>query len=196
MKVTAVTDADGLAAALGVRFEVFVEEQGVSADSEADHLDDDPRTLHCLAVTDDDDFFGGSVAPGYVPGIASGPPPGTVLATGRLLAPHTDVIHGDASAMDQANPHIGRVAVLAAARGTGAGTAVMAFLEAAALARYGEGGTVRVELSAQDQAMPFYERLGYTAYGEAYLDEGISHHDAFKDLPTGSRGRERLHQRG
>jgi len=157
MKVTAVTDADGLAAALGVRFEVFVEEQGVSADSEADHLDDDPRTLHCLAVTDDDDFFGGSVAPGYVPGIASGPPPGTVLATGRLLAPHT---------------------------------------EAAALARYGEGGTVRVELSAQDQAMPFYERLGYTAYGEAYLDEGISHHDAFKDLPTGSRGRERLHQRG
>ena len=30
--------------------------------------------------------------------------------------------------------------------------------------------------------MPFYERLGYTAYGEAYLDEGIPHHDAFKDL--------------
>ena len=30
--------------------------------------------------------------------------------------------------------------------------------------------------------MPFYERLGYTAYGDGYLDEGISHHDAYKDL--------------
>ena len=183
MKVIAVTDQDGLAAALGVRFEVFVEEQGVSPESEADHLDEDPRTLHCLAVTDEGDFFGRSVAPGYVPGTVTGPPPGTVLATGRLLAPHTDGIHGDTSAMDPANPHIGRVAVLAPARGTGAGRAVMEFLEAAALARHGANGAVRVELSAQDQAMPFYERLGYTAYGEAYLDEGISHHDAYKNLP-------------
>src|SRR4051794_20608685 len=140
MKVIAVTDSEGLAAALGVRYEVFVEEQGVSADAEADHLDDDPRTLHCVVVTDEDDFFGRTVAPGYVPGTVSGPPPGTVLATGRLLAPHTDGSHGDTSAMDPANPHIGRVAVLAAARGTGAGKAVMAFLEAAALARHGVGG--------------------------------------------------------
>ncbi|MBC7297642.1 MAG: GNAT family N-acetyltransferase, partial [Demequina sp.] len=29
-------------------------------------------------------------------------------------------------------------------------------------------------------AMPFYEKLGYIPYGDAYLDEGISHHDAFK----------------
>ena len=66
----------------------------------------------------------------------------------------------------------------------------MNFLEAAALELYGsdvadEGDSdgvrsVRVELSAQDQAMPFYERLGYTAYGDGYLDEGIWHHDAFK----------------
>ena len=182
MKVLAVTNAEDLAAALGVRYEVFVEEQSVAPDSERDHLDDDPRTLHCLAVTDEADFYGGTIAPGFIPGIAAGPPPGTVLATGRLLAPHTDGIHGDTSAMDPANPHIGRVAVLAAARGTGAGRAVMEFLEAAALARHGANGTVRVELSAQDQAMPFYERLGYTAYGEGYLDEGIWHHDAYKDL--------------
>jgi len=184
VKVIAVTTPEQLAAALEVRFEVFVDEQGVAPESEADHLDDDPRTLHCLVVTDEDDFYGGTVAPGYVPGIASGPPPGTVLATGRLIAPNTDVMHGDTSAMDPANPHIGRVAVLASARGTGAGKLVMGFLEAAALARHGASGSVRVEISAQDQAMPFYERLGYTAYGEAYLDEGIPHHDAFKDLHT------------
>jgi predicted GNAT family N-acyltransferase len=182
MKVIPVTTADELAVALEVRFEVFVDEQGVAPESEADHLDDDPRTLHCLVVTDSDDFFGGSVAPGYVPGVATGPPPGTALATGRLVAPNTDVVHGEGSIMDPANPHIGRVAVLAAARGTGAGRAVMEFLEAAALARHGASGTVRVELSAQDQAMPFYERLGYTAHGEGYLDEGIPHHDAYKDL--------------
>jgi len=182
VKVIAVEDADGLAAALEIRYEVFVDEQGVAPESEADHLDDDPRTLHCLAVTDEDDFYGGSVVPGYVPGVASGPPPGTVLATGRLLAPNTDGPHSDISAMDPANPHIGRVAVLAPARGTGAGRAVMAFLEAAALERHGAEGTVRVELSAQDQAMPFYERLGYTVHGESYLDEGIPHHDAYKDL--------------
>jgi len=182
MKVIAVETPEQLAAALEVRFEVFVEEQGVSPESEADHLDDDPRTLHCLVLTDDDDFFSGTVAPGYVPGVASGPPPGTVLATGRLIAPHTDVSHGDGSAMDPANPHIGRVAVLASARGTGAGRKAMEFLEAAALARHGANGAVRVELSAQDHAMPFYEKLGYTAHGAGYLDEGIPHHDVFKDL--------------
>ena len=182
MKVIAVTTQEELAAALEVRFEVFVDEQGVAPDSEQDHLDDDPRTLHCLVMTDEWDFYRESPVPAYGPPIATGPPPGTVLATGRLIAPNTDVVHGDMSAMDPANPHIGRVAVLAQARGTGAGRAVMDFLERAALARYGAGGTVRVELSAQDQAMPFYERLGYIAYGDAYLDEGIPHHDAFKDL--------------
>ena len=182
MKVIPVTTPEELAAALEVRFEVFVDEQGVSPDSERDHLDDDPRTLHCLVVTDEDDFYGGTVAPGVVPGIAAGPPPGTVLATGRLIAPNTDVIHGEGSLMDPANPHIGRVAVLAHARGTGAGRKAMDFLEQSALARHGASGTVRVELSAQDHAMPFYERLGYTVHGDGYLDEGIPHHDAFKDL--------------
>jgi predicted GNAT family N-acyltransferase len=58
----------------------------------------------------------------------------------------------------------------------------MEFLEESALERHGANGTVRVELSAQDQALPFYERLGYTAYGDGYLDEDIVHHDAFKVL--------------
>ena len=127
---------------------------------ERDAQDDDPRTVHVIARAED----------------------GTVLGTGRLLAPHTDGFHADHGAMDPANPHIGRLAVTAAARGTGAGRALMEALEAAALERHGAGGAVRVELSAQDQAMPFYERLGYVAHGDGYLDEGIPHHDAYKDI--------------
>jgi predicted GNAT family N-acyltransferase len=196
MRVIAVQTPEELEAAFAVRHEVFVREQNVSAEGERDHLDTDPRTLHCLVVADESDFFGAGGVPGILPGGAMGPPPGLALATGRLLAPNTDSVHGEGTghgAMDPANPHIGRVAVMADARGTGAGRAVMEFLEAAALERHGvferhgapaaDGGRhVRVELSAQDQAMPFYERLGYTVYGEGYLDEGIWHHDAFKDL--------------
>lgn len=161
MRVQAVTNEAEFADALAIRIAVFVDEQGVAPDSERDALDDDPRTLHCVAYGDD----------------------GTPLAVGRLLAPHTDVVHGAGTShgtMDPAVPHIGRLATVLAARGTGAGTAVMEFLEEAALDRHGASGEVRVELSAQDQAMPFYARLGYTAFGEGYLDEGIMHHDAFK----------------
>lgn len=155
-----VTTAAQFAAALAVRFAVFVEEQGVSPDAEQDDIDTDPRTLHVLVVDD----------------------AGEALATGRLLAPFSDAAHGEGGhgAMDPVLPHIGRVAVRASARGTGAGKAVMDFLEAAALERYGVSGEVVVELSAQDQALPFYERLGYVARGEGYLDEGIVHHDAAK----------------
>ena len=41
MKVIPVTSQDELAVALEIRYEVFVDEQGVAADSERDHLDDD-----------------------------------------------------------------------------------------------------------------------------------------------------------
>jgi predicted GNAT family N-acyltransferase len=163
VRLVAVTTPEEFADALAVRFEVFVGEQGVSPEGERDDLDSDPRTLHVVAYGDD----------------------GAPLGAGRLLAPHTDSAHGVGSghgAMHPANPHIGRLAVRAVARGTGAGRALMEYLEAAALERHGASGSVRVELSAQDQAMPFYERLGYVAFGDAYLDEGISHHDAYKDL--------------
>ena len=166
MRVHAVTNEQEFADALAVRFEVFVHEQNVSPESERDALDDDPRTLHCVAYADD----------------------GAPIAVGRLLAPHTDISHGEGTghgAMNPAHPHIGRVAVSNDARGTGAGRLVMDFLEQAAVQRHGAGGTVRVELSAQDQAMAFYERLGYTAYGEGYLDEGIWHHDAYKQVNGG-----------
>ncbi|MFF2623425.1 GNAT family N-acetyltransferase [Oerskovia jenensis] len=99
---------------------------------------------------------------------------GRVVGTGRLL---TDPAHpGDV--------HVGRVAVARAARGTGAGAAVVRALEEIALAEHASDGSVRIELSAQTQAVGFYERLGYQVYGPVYLDAGIDHRDAAKTLTT------------
>ena len=83
------------------------------------------------------------------------------IATGRLLIdePPSELAH------------IGRVAVLAEHRGTGVGRALMTALhdEARSLGRPGS------TLAAQLHAVPFYERLGYIARGEVFLDAGIDH---------------------
>lgn len=71
---------------------------------------------------------------------------------------------------------VGRMAVHAWARGTGIGRVVMSKIHE--LAREHAGGTVRLELSAQESALGFYERLGYEiTSGERYLDENIWHQD-------------------
>jgi predicted GNAT family N-acyltransferase len=64
-----------------------------------------------------------------------------------------------------------RVAVLKEARGTGVGRALMDALEAAAR----ELGHDEVVLGAQVSAIPFYERLGYVADDEVFMDAGIPH---------------------
>ena len=66
---------------------------------------------------------------------------------------------------------IGRMAVLDAARGSGVGRAVLDLLVATAAAR----GRPVVELHAQVHACGFYERAGFTPYGEVYLEAGIEH---------------------
>jgi predicted GNAT family N-acyltransferase len=86
---------------------------------------------------------------------------GVVAATGRLLPP--------AGAGDPAT--IGRMAVAEPARGQGLGAGVLALLERTAVER----GWSTVDLHAQLQAVPFYERSGYTAYGATYLEAGIEH---------------------
>ncbi len=72
----------------------------------------------------------------------------------------------------------GRVAVLEAYRRKGAGRALMDAVEHEAQQR----GVSVVELGAQKAVIPFYERLGYTAYGPTYLDAGIEHRMMKKDL--------------
>ena len=103
---------------------------------------------------------------------------GLALGTARLL---TDPAHPGVV-------HLGRVAVRASARGAQVGAALMSALHTLALERCAVDGVVRVELSAQEQAFGFYERLGYTVVGDFYLDAGIPHKDAWLELrrPAGA----------
>ncbi|MFF3247891.1 GNAT family N-acetyltransferase [Streptomyces sp. NPDC002870] len=134
-------------ACFAVRKEVFVVEQQVPAEIEYDEFDaENADTVHVLAVGAD----------------------GQPLGTGRLL-------HGDAAADktggDPSVGSLGRLAVSKAARGLGVGVALVRAIEKAARER----GLAAVDLHAQTQALGFYERLGYVAYGAEFLDAGIGH---------------------
>lgn len=143
--------AADMAAALAIREEVFVGEQGVTLEEEHDGLDAAPTTTHVLAVSAD----------------------GEPVGTARLL---TDPTHPGVV-------HVGRVAVRGSGRGLGVGRALMAAIETIALAEHADDGVVRVELSAQETAIPFYVALGYEIAPERYLDARIWHRDASKTLP-------------
>jgi predicted GNAT family N-acyltransferase len=67
--------------------------------------------------------------------------------------------------------HLGRLAVHARSRGAGLGVRLVRAIEARAADR----GLRVVVLSAQTHAIGFYERLGYTAYGEVFDDAGLPH---------------------
>lgn len=79
----------------------------------------------------------------------------TALGTARLLP----------------DGHIGRVAVRREARGLGIGVALMQ----AAIASARRLGHAQVELAAQTHALAFYENLGFTAFGEVFMEAGIPH---------------------
>ena len=83
---------------------------------------------------------------------------GRVVATGRLI------VEGERAT-------IGRMAADASVRGRGHGGAVLAELHRQAVLR----GVREVELHAQVPARRFYERAGYAAVGDEYLEAGIPH---------------------
>ena len=91
---------------------------------------------------------------------------GRAVGTARLL------VSGDSG-------KIGRVCVLAEMRGKGIGARL---IEAAVREFAANPAIGKVKLSAQISALPFYERLGFTAEGEDYLDAGIVHRDMFRML--------------
>jgi predicted GNAT family N-acyltransferase len=80
---------------------------------------------------------------------------GRALGTGRLLP----------------DGHIGRMAVLAAARGTGVGSALLIALMDESRRRGGRETIV----SAQTHAIAFYARHGFVTEGNEYDDAGIPH---------------------
>lgn len=73
---------------------------------------------------------------------------------------------------------IGRVAVLAEFRGQGIGQQLMHAVEQHAQAT----GLGELALGAQLPVIPFYERMGYVAYGEVFLDAHIEHRMMRKTL--------------
>ncbi len=91
---------------------------------------------------------------------------GRPVGTARLL------VSGDSG-------KIGRVCVLAEMRGKGIGARL---IEAAVREFAANPAIGKVKLSAQINALSFYERLGFTAEGDEYLDAGIVHRDMFRTL--------------
>lgn len=67
--------------------------------------------------------------------------------------------------------HIGRVAIIKSYRGKGLGAVIMKTAESEIKT---EGGTISL-ISAQLQARGFYEKQGYTAYGDTYFEEHCEH---------------------
>lgn len=144
---------DEIAAAYAIRTEVFVGEQGVPPDLELDDLD--PTADHFLAYDD----------------------AGQPVGAGRLVIEPP----GFVGAPDATIPvgHLGRLAVLAVARGSGLGLALVAAIER----RAAERGLTIIALSAQTQAIGFYEQLGYAAHGPEFDDAGLPHRWMTRPLP-------------
>ncbi|KEJ90579.1 GNAT family N-acetyltransferase [Sulfitobacter donghicola] len=123
-----------------LRHQVFVQEQGYSAEGEIDELD--PVSIHLLAEQD-----------------------GTPIGTARVF-------------IKEDTAKIGRVCVLRSGRGTGLG----ARLIQAAVQVARQNKMARVVLGAQAHAVGFYEKLGFRAFAEPYLDEGEPHQMMEKNL--------------
>ncbi len=96
--------------------------------------------------------------------------PGTIVGTARLLD------KGDGVGK------IGRVAVQAEYRGLGLGAALMRAMHAYASRQ----GYRRIILEAQCYAIPFYEKLGYIAEGDVFLDANIEHRKMWLTLQAGA----------
>ncbi|WP_419209564.1 GNAT family N-acetyltransferase [Photobacterium leiognathi subsp. mandapamensis] len=77
------------------------------------------------------------------------------LGTGRILS----------------DGHIGRIAIMKAARGQGLGAKVVQ-----ALVEYAQQqGYPRLDLGAQTHAVDFYRKLGFMPYGDEFMEANIPH---------------------
>ncbi len=139
-----VTSADDVAAALRIRHAVFVDEQGVPVELERDERD--PTADHFLARLG-----------------------GEPVGAGRLVVEEPG-FEGLAASLGPVG-HLGRLAVLPPARGTGLGIALVEAIEVRAAGR----GLTVVYLGAQTHAVGFYARLGYQAFGPEFDDAGLPH---------------------
>jgi len=90
---------------------------------------------------------------------------GRIVATARVV-------------MDGATAKLGRVAVAKEARRRGIASRLIEESEAYARSR----GARRIALAAQTGALPLYEKAGYIAYGERFMDANLEHLMMHKQL--------------
>ena len=136
LRMERIAPGGDLSAAFKVRTNVFVDEQGFSAELEIDDID--PISNHIVFFEDNEP-----------------------IATARTFP-------------DKKNPGyyvIGRVSICKSHRGTGLGLNLMAAIEELAA----ELGATGFTLGAQLRARPFYEKCGYSGYGEHYYEEYCEH---------------------
>lgn len=140
-----------------IRQAVFMEEQGFQNEFEA--LDEDPCTIHVTGYRDGQPIACARVFP--VPnsneaqrlGCPFLPSPADALRPGATLWV------------------FGRLATLPEARGCGIGTQVLKASEQYARVN----GADEIHLHAQCDKAGFYEKAGYSAYGEIEMDEHVPH---------------------
>lgn len=142
---------EDLDAILDLRSAVFIDEQLVPEEEEIDDLD----SLESIV----DDKVIHLIAKEN----------NKIIATARMFVEDRSII----SSSRETHLHVGRVAVRYDARKTGVGRLLMNKCHQVAVQR----GYSMLTLSAQVQALGFYERLGYQARGKIYLDAGIEHLD-------------------
>jgi predicted GNAT family N-acyltransferase len=142
---------EDLDAILDLRSAVFIDEQLVPEEEEIDDLDS------LKSIVDDK----------VIHLIAK--ENNKIIATARMFVEDRSII----SSSRETHLHVGRVAVRYDARKTGVGRLLMNKCHQVAVQR----GYSMLTLSAQLQALGFYERLGYQARGKIYLDAGIEHLD-------------------
>jgi predicted GNAT family N-acyltransferase len=146
-------------AALSLRMDVFVVEQNVPIELERDDADDDARTRHLVIAA---------------------PDRATAAATVRWVIEPVGFAGIDPEL--GAPVHLQRLAVARTWRGQGLGAALVDAVEQEAAAI----GALAVYLAAQREAVAFYDRLGYRAYGEPFPEAGIEHRHMVRVLDPGA----------
>ncbi|MGN6597846.1 MAG: GNAT family N-acetyltransferase [Actinomycetes bacterium] len=99
-----------------------------------------------------------------------------VVGTGRLVTEPAGFEGLEVAAGPVA--HLGRIAVRADHRRRGLGAALVEALTAAAR----EAGLRIAYLGAQEHAVGFYQRLGWTAFGRVFDDAGLPHRHMYRTL--------------
>lgn len=98
----------------------------------------------------------------------------------HMLAYHDGVPVGTARLLFKGETgKIGRFCVVKGHRGTGLG---LLLLKAAIKELQTYENVTRGYLSAQTYAVPFYEKCGFSVYGDEYMEAGIPHRDMERDL--------------